>query len=97
MENTITKFHTMHRAADALFNSLGALNPARDACFFAVNRGRMARQMLVLSDRLQTDDTETLLEALRRIYRAVENEMAVGLPSNCRDELIETLIARCEV
>ena len=96
METTIDKFHTMHRMAASRFNSLGAINPGEDGCFFGTPWGRLARQMLVLSDRLKTDDPETLLEALREIYRAVEKEVAGGLPSNCRDDLIETLVSHCE-
>ena len=92
MQTTIDQFQTFRASADALFNSLGAIDVARDGCFHGANRGALARQMVALSRQKKTDNPDALLEVLRGIYRAVEMEIAGGLPGNCRNELIETLV-----
>lgn len=92
MQNTINKFQEYRSACDALFNSLGAVDPAKDACFFGVSRPLMAKQMMTLSDKLKTDDVSELLNTLRDIYRHVEAEVAGGMPANGRAELIEVLV-----
>ena len=92
MRTTINKFQSFRASADALFNSLGAIDVARDGCFHGVNRGALARQMVTLSRKLKIDDASVLLDILREIYKATEKEIAGGLPGNCRNELIETLV-----
>lgn len=93
MEKTVYDFLTMHGAAAGLFNSLGAINPAKDACFYGVNKAVLARQMLTLADRLQTDDTSDLLNVMREIYGQVEREVANGLDGSARPELVEVLVS----
>ena len=92
MQQIIDKFQSFRASADALFNSLGAIDVARDGCFHGANRGALARQMVALSRQKKIDDASVLLDILRKIYCAVEKEIAGGLPGNCRNELIETLV-----
>ena len=92
MRTTIEQFQSFRASADALFNSLGAIDVARDGCFHGVNRGALARQMVTLARKLKTDDASVLLDILRKIYCAVEKEVAGGLPGNCRNELIKMLV-----
>lgn len=92
MQDTISKFIEYHAAISGKFNSLGALNPAQDACFFGISRGRIARHMLQLAEQTKEPDPETLIGVLRAIYRQVESEIAGGLPFECRDELTNALV-----
>ena len=97
MKTTITKFQEYRSACDGLFNSLGAVDAARDGCFFGASKSTMARHLMTLSERLETNDVSELLAVLRRIYGAVESEVAAGMPANGRNDLTEILVARCEV
>ena len=92
MQNTIDQFLQYHSAISAKFNSLGALNPAQDACFFGISKGRIARHMLQLAQQTNETDAETLIGKLRVIYSQVESEIAGGLPFECRDELTNALV-----
>lgn len=96
METTLNQFIEYNTAANTLFNSLGAINPGRDACFFGVPRGVMAQQMLQLSKRTKETDPEVLLGWLRQIYGSVEHAVAGGLSHDCRVPLIETLVLEFE-
>jgi len=93
MQNTINKFRDFHGAISSKFNSLGALDPARDGVFLAVPRGRFAAQMLKVSQATGWTDPEQILDSLRQIYRAVEGEIAGGLSGDCRDSLVDALVA----
>jgi hypothetical protein len=96
MRDTINRFRDFHATINAKFNNLGALDPARDGVFLAVPRGRLAAQMLKVAQATGATDPDQILDSLRQIYRAVEGEIAGGLSGDCRDSLVDALVAEVE-
>ena len=92
MQQIIDKFQKFHQFACELTNGMGLVNPDRDAAFYGISKAAIARQMMLLSSRMKTDDTETLLDALRGIHNAVALEIRGGLPADARAPLVELLI-----
>lgn len=92
MQNTIDQFKSNYSAINARFDTLGARDPGKDGCFFGVNRGVIARQMMAISTKTGETNTEALLDRLRTIYLAVESEVRGGLSSDCRGALIDCLV-----
>lgn len=93
MQSTITQFIEYHSAISGKFNAMGPINVSQDRCFHGMDRAVLAKQMMQLAQKTGENDLEALIDQLRPIYQTVAGEITAGLPSECRQPLIESIIA----
>lgn len=93
MHTVIDQFKTYHGAISGKFNAMGPINVSQDRCFHGMDRAVLARQMMQLAQKTGETDPEALIDQLRPIYLTVAGEITAGLPSECRQPLIEAIIA----
>lgn len=93
MQDTTQQFIDFYGVINARFNSLGAIDQGRDGVFFGTPRPRITSQMLRVSKQTGEADADKVLTTLRTIYSEAEHAIAGGLSGDCRDSLIDALIA----